>query len=174
MSKNLKVPSPFRFFLNELQVSTYRSQEKIDGLSVFDYKVAALSPYKYNIVINCSQTAITVEHKKLSFFTNYKRNQLGIFDKESKTKSFAFLYSSSLVKEGTTFFSYSEDSFSGFAIPHSIFEKIIPSSELDFLENDDFFKNEKECFLHNNDTPLLLSENQKNQFWRTPFYFFYV
>ncbi len=147
-TKNLHIQNPFNFFMNELKNQTYRPQEKINGVSVFNYKLAAISPFKYNFVINCSQNAINITYKPVSFLNSLKRQELNFFDDETPSASFIRLYENS--SEIKTIFSYSEESFSGFQIPHNYFEEVPLEKNrtpFDELDAKDFILNEKKFFL---------------------------
>lgn len=162
--KNLHIVRPFDFFMNELKNKTYRPQEKINGVSIFVYKLAAISPYKYNFVINCSQNAINITYKPLSFLNSLKRKELNFFDDEKPSSAFIRLYEKS--SEIKTFFSYSEESFSGFQIPHNYFEEAPLEKNhtpFDELDKKDFILNEKKYFLNNEDFDCV-SKNQIQEF----------
>lgn len=150
--KNLQIKNPFNFFMNELKNQTYRPQEKINGVSIFNYKLAATSPFKYNFVINCSQNAINITYKPVSFLNSLKRQALNFFDDETPSAAFIRLYENS--SEEKTIFSYSEESFSGFQIPHNYFEEVSLEKNhtpFDELDKKDFILNEKKFFLNSQD-----------------------
>ena len=169
----LKLRSPFSFFINELRSKTYRPQDTLSGVSVFDYKVAACAAYPVNIVINCTQDALTVVRKPLGFLTTQKRRALGIRDSDAASTAFIRLYGKFNNAGGArTVFSCSEQTFSGFAIPHTYFN-IAPVEKnhtpFDELDADDFILNERKWFLSESDAPRALSDLQKAQYenWKT-------
>jgi len=164
----LKLRSPFSFFINELRSKTYRPQDTLSGVSVFDYKVAACAAYPVNIVINCTQDAITVVRKPLGFLTTQKRRALGIRDSDAASTAFIRLYGKfNNVGGARSVFSCSEQTFSGFAIPHTYFN-IAPVEKnhtpFDELDADDFILNERKWFLSESDAPCALSDLQKAQY----------
>ena len=164
----LKLRSPFSFFINELRSKTYRPQDTLSGVSVFDYKVAACAAYPVNIVINCTQDAITVVRKPLGFLTTQKRRALGIRDSDTASSAFIRLYGKFNNAGGArSVFSCSEQTFSGFAIPHTYFN-IAPVEKnhtpFDELDADDFILNERKWFLSESDAPRALSDLQKAQY----------
>ena len=168
----LKLRSPFSFFINELRSKTYRPQDTLSGVSVFDYKVAACAAYPVNIVINCTQDALTVVRKPLGFLTTQKRRALGIRDSDAASSAFIRLYGKFNNAGGArSVFSCSEQTFSGFAIPHTYFN-IAPVEKnhtpFDELDADDFILNERKWFLSESDAPRALSDLQKAQYenWR--------
>lgn len=169
----LKLRSPFSFFINELRSKTYRPQDTLSGVSVFDYKVAACAAYPVNIVINCTQDALTVVRKPLDFLTTQKRRALGIRDSDAASTAFIRLYGKFNNAGGArSVFSCSEQTFSGFAIPHTYFN-IAPVEKnhtpFDELDADDFILNERKWFLSESDAPRALSDLQKAQYenWKT-------
>lgn len=164
----LKLRSPFSFFINELRSKTYRPQDTLSGVSVFDYKVAACAAYPVNIVINCTQDALTVVRKPLGFLTTQKRRALGIRDSDAASSAFIRLYGKFNNAGGArSVFSCSEQTFSGFAIPHTYFN-IAPVEKnhtpFDELDADDFILNERKWFLSESDAPRALSDLQKAQY----------
>ena len=164
----LKLRSPFSFFINELRSKTYRPQDTLSGVSVFDYKVAACAAYPVNIVINCTQDALTVVRKPLGFLTTQKRRALGIRDSDAASSAFIRLYGKFNNAGGArSIFSCSEQTFSGFAIPHTYFN-IAPVEKnhtpFDELDADDFILNERKWFLSESDAPRALSDLQKAQY----------
>ena len=164
----LKLRSPFSFFINELRSKTYRPQDTLSGVSVFDYKVAACATYPVNIVINCTQDALTVVRKPLGFLTTQKRRALGIRDSDAASTAFIRLYGKFNNAGGArSVFSCSEQTFSGFAIPHTYFN-IAPVEKnhtpFDELDADDFILNERKWFLSESDAPRALSDLQKAQY----------
>ena len=164
----LKLRSPFSFFINELRSKTYRPQDALLGVSVFDYKVAACAAYPVNIVINCTQDALTVVRKPLGFLNTQKRRALGIRDSDAASTAFIRLYGKFNNTVGAqSIFSCSERTFSGFAIPHTYFN-IVPVEKdhtpFDELDANDFILNEKKWFLSESDAPRALSDLQKEQY----------
>lgn len=160
--RGLTLKSPFLFFLNELRTKTYRPQEKINGVSVFDYKVAAASAFRYSFVLNCTQNALTVARKKFSFLNSQKRAALEIVDSDLPSLAFIRLYDVQ-----SAVYSCSEQSFSGFAIPHNA---LVPApiekghTPFEELDNEDFVKNEEKWFIYEKEKPSELSLIQKKQF----------
>lgn len=160
----LSVYKPYDFFVNELNSKTYTPQQKKVGVNIFDYRVAACAAYKYNVVINCNQNAVTVAKKQLGFLNNQKRESLGIKDIDSATPVYISLYQKfNSPEETNTIYTFSENSFDGFAIPHNYFE-VLETNPLDYLEETDFIKAEKNWFLNQKSVPERISENQKREY----------
>ncbi|MGI5116026.1 PD-(D/E)XK nuclease family protein [Treponema sp. SP13] len=165
---DLQLRSPFSFFINELRSKTYRPQDTLSGVSVFDYKVAACAAYPVNIVINCTQDAITVVRKPLGFLNTQKRRALGIRDSDAASTAFIRLYGKFNNTDGArSIFSCSERTFSGFAISHTYFD-IAPVEKnhtpFDELDANDFILNERKWFLSESNAPRALSDLQKVQY----------
>lgn len=161
----LKINDPYGFFISELRNKTYTPQQQMTGVNIFDYKVAACSAFKYNVVINCSQSAVSITKKQLSFLNNQKRKLLGIKDSDISSDVYIELYAKSNdVQYKNTLFFYSEESFDGFAIPHNYFE--VAKLNLEEFEKSDFIKNERLWFKSQSSQtePDAISVNQKNQF----------
>ena len=160
--KKLKVSSPYKIFLSEIKNSSYRAQEELLGVNIFNYKLAATSAYKFNFIINCSQSAVNVVYKPLSFLNNIKRAQLNFPDTNDSSSAFIRLYA----RENAVF-SYSEQSFSGFQIPHSFFEEAeLAPGETPFMELDknDFILGEKNFLLKKQNQLAVISKNQIEEY----------
>ncbi len=170
------VQNPFEFFLNELKGKTYTPQNSSDGVNVFNYRVAACSAYKYNFVLNCSQNDVSVTFKQLDFLNDIKRKTLGMGTVDV-SKQFLWLYNK-FADEGKQYFTCSENTFDGFAIPHkflSVEDKVTGENKSTFRDEDDFVKNEKLWFCHGKDSeqaPKTLSHLQVKEFeaWKKKLY----
>ncbi len=162
---SLCINNHFDFYLNEISGKSYRPQETITGVNVFDYKVAACAAYKFNIVINCTQNALSVTYRPMSFLNSKKRSLLGVCDSDYASRAFIRLYGkSNNVGCENTIFSTSEQTFSGFAIPHSFFQIREDKSVFTDLDRYDFNVNEK-SYLVSGDTNIhSLSSYQVNEF----------
>ena len=151
----LTVEKPFAFFLNELDGKTYRPQEELNGVSVFPYKLSAQAAIPYQFVIDASQGNLDIPYKKLGFLNTEKRKALlgnDIDEHTNASAAFVRLYAKHIAPRTNAdnnaddiFFSYAEDSFSGFAILHNaltVADEKNPRAELD---ETDFYKNERHC-----------------------------
>lgn len=144
--KNIKVSKPFDFFISELKNLNYAPQIKINGVSVFEYKVACCTSYKYNFILNSSQKALTVSYRPLAFLNAQKRKRLKFFDNDIATEVFIELYGwNNSDNEEHGFFTCAVDSFDGFAIPHSYLEEC--KDYWEELDNNDFLITEQKYFL---------------------------
>lgn len=114
--KNNYMQKPFDFFVSELETSTYQRNKNKEGVHIFSYGDDAGSVYDYRFVVNANQTELTVEQEILPFITDEtKRKQLGL-QKQNISELLIQLY-----KNG--FWSASENTFNGFAIPYCNFVK---------------------------------------------------
>lgn len=141
----LTVENPFNFFLNELESKTYRPQEPLDGVSVFPYKLSAAAHFAHQFVIDASQTRLEVPYRKLGFLSDQKRRVLlgGNDGRTDASAAFVRLYA----KDGDgehSYFSYAEESFSGFAIAHNALSVADDKTPLAPLDAADFLKAERE------------------------------
>lgn len=165
----LTVANPFAFFLNELNGKTYRPQEKLDGVSVFPYKLSAGAHFAHQFVIDASQRNLEVPFKKLTFLNAEKRKALLGADADSganAASAFVRLYAKSGDKS-TVYFSYAEESFAGFAIAHNALSVQKPAADfLSALDETDFVKAEQTRLLKKDvaSTGYAISEQQKAAF----------
>ncbi len=115
---NFSCADPFSFFLREIEKTVYQPQNSADGISVFDYKVAAASAFSYHFVLNLTQSDASLSSASLSFLSSAKRKALGLSSSTQISDSFVRLYGS----DSHSRLSVSENTFSGFAIPYSILD----------------------------------------------------
>ena len=141
----LKTAQPFAFFLNELNAKTYRPQEKLDGISVFPYRLSAAAHVACQFVIDASQKNLDVSYKKLGFLHAEKRKLfLGAeADKRANTSAaFLRLYAKSAGDD--VYFSCAEETFAGFAIAHSALAVEKNDAPRAALDGTDFFVQERQ------------------------------
>ncbi|MDR0389908.1 MAG: PD-(D/E)XK nuclease family protein [Spirochaetaceae bacterium] len=108
--------SPFNFFCSLLNEKQYVFREEDNGINIFDYRVAAASPFACHFIINAVQGEATVLYQPLKFLRPDKRKALGITDTDA-SKTF-FGLSRGLVY---TRISAADENFSGPALLHSFF-----------------------------------------------------
>lgn len=116
---------PFGFYVSYLRDKNYVYVDDAageGGLNIYDYRVAAGAPFSCHMVLNASQGAVTVQHQPLRFLRQDKRTRLGLEDRDM-SGAFVSLYN--IAPWGTytcqTWISAAEKTFSGWAIPHSVF-----------------------------------------------------
>jgi RecB family exonuclease len=110
----------FDFFLSALGERRYVPQNQGGGVSIFDYRVAAGAPFACHFVLNASQAAASVRYRPLKFLRADKRKKLGFEDRDVSDVFFR-LYGAAGTGETRVRISASEESFSGWSIPHSFF-----------------------------------------------------
>ncbi|MDR2246510.1 MAG: PD-(D/E)XK nuclease family protein [Treponema sp.] len=129
---DLTPPSPFQFFLGVLREKKYVPVQEKAGVNIFPYRVAAAAPYTCHFVLNASQNAATVLYQPLKFLRQDKRKRLGIAAEDADVSaSFFRLYRLGSWKTFTPYLriSASEQTFSGWAIPHSVFFESSPPAD---------------------------------------------
>jgi hypothetical protein len=119
---DLRIASHFDFFVSHLLKTPYVLDSRKPGVNIFPYRVAAGAPFACHLVLNGSQNAATVLYQPLNFLRQDKREALNLAD-EDASGDFFILYS---LPPGQGFnpqtgISASEQSFSGWTIPHSFF-----------------------------------------------------
>ncbi len=112
----LSVPNPFAFFLQVLEEKEYLAQSNERGVSVVPYRLMASAPALCHIVLGASQKDITHLFQQLGFLSQSKRRRLGLTD-TNPSDSFIHLYQ--LHSRLPVRFSSSENTFSGYSIPHN-------------------------------------------------------
>lgn len=166
----------YEFFLNELESKSYTPQNKTVGLNVYPYKLTAPAYFKYQFIINASQSNLEVPFKRLSFLSSEKRNVLGLLEEDKRfnaSHSFIRLYKqNSYNNSETVSFSFCEDSFDGFAIAHTFLNLQSVRNPLSELDEYDFYLNEKKTVLNSGKSDfypekqeqILLTKNQIDNF----------
>lgn len=141
----LKTAQPFAFFLNELNAKTYRPQEKLDGISVFPYRLSAAAHFAVQFVIDASQKNLDVSYKKLGFLHAEKRRLfLGAEADGNAHVSTAFLRLYAKSAGDDVYVSCAEETFAGFAIAHSALAVEKNDAPRASLDGTDFFVQERQ------------------------------
>ncbi|MCQ2240712.1 PD-(D/E)XK nuclease family protein [Treponema sp.] len=68
-----KLPSPYSFFIQQLSGTKYLEQTDNLGVKVLPYKTAACAPFACHVIIDASQSSLSVIYKPLSFLREDKR-----------------------------------------------------------------------------------------------------
>jgi hypothetical protein len=121
---DLAPPSPFQFFLGVLREKQYVPVQENAGVNVFPYRVAAAAPFTCHFVLNASQDAASVIYQPLRFLRQDKRKRLGFAAGDTDVSgNFFRLYRLEPWENFTPrlYISASARTFSGWAIPHSVF-----------------------------------------------------
>lgn len=165
----LFINSPFDFYLQMLDEKTYTPQTKKTGVQIFKYKLSAAAHFKYQFVIDGSQKNLEVVNKRLTFFNATKRSKLHLLEDDKNlnaTEVFMKLYARSIptgADDNFVHFSAATETFSGFAIPHSLLE--YKKDNLPNLDSFDYIRNEMN-FIRNSGNYQIseITENQRQMF----------
>ncbi|GHV53200.1 hypothetical protein AGMMS49579_11570 [Spirochaetia bacterium] len=112
-----KAPDPYTFFVEHLQEKTYLPQGTSSGVSILPYRTAAPAPFECHIVLGATQDNLTAVFSRLTFLPRSKRDKLDIRDQDASED---FINLHKLNSEKSAAFFCAQQSFSGYAIPHSI------------------------------------------------------
>ncbi|MBP5156914.1 MAG: PD-(D/E)XK nuclease family protein, partial [Treponema sp.] len=147
----LTLENPYEFFLSELKGSRYTPQNKSNGVRVYPYRLSAGAAFKYQLVIDASQSHLEIPMKRLSFLSPAKRQKLGLLEREKRENPsvpFIRLYGGLHRGDDSAYsgpvFSFAQNSFSGFAIAHSFLRPVECDASLD---SEDFIAEERNWFL---------------------------
>ena len=170
---------PFLFLTEYLTEVNYLAQAKTSGAAILPYKTAASAPFDCHIILGAGQGSMSVVYSKLYFLPKKKREELGIKDEDASDAFINFHKFNSLKRSA---FFCSEQTFSGYEIPHSKIGASLKSKE-NYTENPDFadYFSKDYYRMENESQPsenFILHENQINGFneWKnrrkedTPFY----
>ncbi len=173
---NLKISSPFNFYLELLDEKTYTPQTKKTGVNIFKYKLTAAAYFKYQFVIDASQKNLEVPYKRLTFLNSTKRKKLKLTDDDkilSADESFIKLYAKDTQTCDRNFvhFSSATEAFSGFSIPHSALSSVNLSKtdiskikDLANLDENDYVLEEYDIISSDKERKIKLTEGQKRSF----------
>lgn len=109
--------SPFSLYLKALENSSYVPQHKGAAVPVYPYRVSALLPVRRHFVLGASQDGIKVSYSSFPFLSDSQKETLGIMESDA-SDSFACAYF-----YGGADFSYAEQDWLSYAMPHPFFIK---------------------------------------------------
>ena len=112
----VQAPDPFMFFTEYLGEVNYLAQQPVSGVTILPYKTAACAPFECHIILGATQQALSAVFSRLRFLSRKKREKLGLADEDSSA-AFIDLHKFNSMKNAAFF--CSEQTFSGYAIPHS-------------------------------------------------------
>jgi hypothetical protein len=118
---------PYGFFISVLDKKQYVPRREEKGVHLFDYKMAAASPFKYHFVINANQESASIVYKPLKFLNDEKRKVLGV---EDNSASIDYFNAYKNVCSGNFYISAASHSFTGWKIPHSFYSGHIEQAVL--------------------------------------------
>jgi CRISPR/Cas system-associated exonuclease Cas4 (RecB family) len=177
----LNIPGHFAFFTGYLQEEKYLPQQSTSGIAILPYRTAAPAPFDCHIVLGASQDSLAAVFSPLAFLTRSKREKWGITDNDA---SLVFMNLHRFNSNLPAAFFCSEQTFSGYAIPHSAFDSSskprqrygVPSSHDDdsqfaadlYLEENNFYASLYVTAQEKTETPPEIHLIQKNGFsaWR--------
>jgi CRISPR/Cas system-associated exonuclease Cas4 (RecB family) len=114
----VQVPDHYTFFTGYLQESNYLPQQSSSGVSILPYRTAAPAPFECHIVLGASQSSLSAVFSPLTFLPRSRREKLGITDNDA---SLVFINLHRFNSRLSAAFFCSEQTFSGYTIPHSSF-----------------------------------------------------
>ncbi|MDR0452138.1 MAG: PD-(D/E)XK nuclease family protein, partial [Treponema sp.] len=112
----IRAPDPYRFFVDILGETSYLPQQKTSGVSLLPYRTAAPVPFGCHIVLGSSQANLATVFSGLNFLPRKKREALGVRD-DDVSRPFIDLHCFNSL--GPAAFFCAQETFSGYAIPHS-------------------------------------------------------
>ncbi|MDR1585958.1 MAG: PD-(D/E)XK nuclease family protein [Treponema sp.] len=113
---DVHTPDPFMFFAGYLREISYLAQQPLSGVAILPYRTAAPAPFACHVVLGASQNSLSTVFSRLGFLPRVKRERLGIAD-EDASEAYINLHKLNSVMPAAFF--CAEQSFSGYAIPHS-------------------------------------------------------
>lgn len=115
MYPKYSLPSPYSFFVKQLSSTKYLEQTDNLGVRVLSYKTAACAPFAYHVIVDASQSSLSVIYKPLSFLREDKRRKIfkGRED-PNVTEHFISLYRMNSLS-GDFYFTAAEKNFSGYS-----------------------------------------------------------
>jgi hypothetical protein len=113
---DLRVPNPYGFFAGYLAEVNYLAQQSGSGVAILPYRTAAPAPFDCHIVLGASQGSLQAVFSPLAFMSKSKREKLGFTDNDA---SQVFINLHQYCSRLPAAFFCSEQTFSGYAIPHS-------------------------------------------------------
>jgi hypothetical protein len=114
---DIAVPSPYTFFTEYLQEKIYLPQQNLSGVTILPYRTAAPAPFECHIVLGATQGDLSAVFSRRGFLPRAKREGLGLRDDDA---SEAFIDLHALNSRLPAAFFCAQDTFSGYAIPHSL------------------------------------------------------
>jgi len=169
---DVKAPDPFLFFTEYLDEVSYLPQQELTGVAILPYKTAAAAPFDCHIILGAGQESLSVIYSRLDFLPRKKREELGIPDEDA---SLNFINMHKYNSKKASAFFCSEQTFSGFAIPHSRIDspsepRVSYSTDTAFADkfSRDYFNTESSFYstpaITNEEKSQKLHENQINGF----------
>ena len=121
---DVKISGVLSFYNDLLNERQYVPEREEGGVNVFQYRVAAASPFAAHFVLNANQKDASVVYRGLKFLRPDKRRRLGLTEDDyDASAAFFRAYAAGGNQEGQgrVRFSASSSTFSGWTMPHSFF-----------------------------------------------------
>ena len=112
----VKIIEPFSFFSGYLGEINYLAQQTSGGIIILPYRTAAPAPFDCHIILGANHENLSLVYSPLTFISSLKRKELGISDNDA---SLSFIHLHQLNSRLPAAFFCSEQTFSGYNIPHS-------------------------------------------------------
>lgn len=129
----------FRFFVDELEQTNYVYQNTGTAVSIFPEKVMAISPFKYNFILNVNQSSAKIMYQNLLFLRADIRKNLNAKDIDASA-----LFLRSYANCENAKISFSSKTFSNYAICHTALEaRTLNDCEKEILKENSFVSEEK-------------------------------
>lgn len=168
---NAQAESPLSFFANYIANVNYLEQTTCLGVQVLPYKLSSCAPFSYQVVVDSSQSGLSVIYKQFAFLREDKRKEL-LMGKEdpNATELFIKLYQMNSMDTEVLFTSASK-TFTGYAQGSSYLSEIEFKNDEEFQEllSKDFYTDEKLWFCEETQTfPKKVSTIEINglDFWK--------
>lgn len=160
---DIRLPTPFAFFVKYLEEKIYLPQSKTSGVNIFKYRAAASAPFEIHFILDASQSAVEVNFTELSFLRRDKREALGITD---RNVSSVYLNMYKQNSSEPVYYSFAEKSFSGYSILHNALRSEAGKDEYSELQDVklDVMEDEKKYLLQNAPSLTELTELQSKSF----------
>jgi CRISPR/Cas system-associated exonuclease Cas4 (RecB family) len=129
---DVHVPDHYGFFIGYLAEINYLAQQSVSGVAILPYRTAAPAPFDCHIVLGASQSSLSAVFSPLAFLPKSKREELGITDNDA---SLAFIKLHRFNSRLPAAFFCAEQTFSGYAIPHSSLSQSLSRALSDTLDS---------------------------------------
>lgn len=167
--KECKVPSVLDFFTKQLESIVYLEQVNSRGVQIYSYKTVATAPFACHIIVDSSQTSLSVLYRDLSFLTESKRRRLLNRDEINVSDKFIQLYLINSIQT-PAYFTCAQRTLNGYAQPVSYLREINKIKEND--ENNLFkgnpYGSERKWFLEEKSNkknfPQKITKEQRQSF----------
>ncbi|MDR1908581.1 MAG: PD-(D/E)XK nuclease family protein [Spirochaetaceae bacterium] len=109
-------PDPFALYTEHLAGTMYLPRQEGGGVSLLPYRTLAPVPFESHIILGATQENLSALFPRLSFLPRSRREALGLSDHDA-SEVFIRLHRYNSILPAAFF--CAEETFSGFAIPHS-------------------------------------------------------